>query len=167
MRWTFLLMAIWGITANLFGQQDSNIIVPSDDSEIYTQVEKSPLFPAYECQDITERGNNDEFEANQCSEIAFEEFVFEHLKYPMNAFKVGIEGKVEVEFIVEKNGSLTNIKLLNDIGGGCGEAVLKFMNGMKDTINWIPGEEKGEKVRVKIVLPFYFDWSQENKRQGN
>jgi len=143
---------------------DKKIPSPQNDSKIYIQVEKTPLFPSYECQDVTERGNSNDFSANQCAEIAFEEFAFKYLKYPNKAFKAKIEGKIDVEFIVEKNGNLSNIKLLNDIGGDCGSEVLKFINGMKDTVNWIPGEEKGKKVRVKIVVPLYFDWNQEKNK---
>lgn len=164
-RSLFVFILFFGIS--LSAQSDiAKIPISSDKDKVYTTVEKMPLFPSYECQDVKERGNNSDFEANQCAEIALEEFISRYLKYPDNAFKAGIEGKIDVSFIVEKNGSITHLKLLNELGGGCTEEVKKFMGAIQENIRWIPGEQNKEKVRVKLTLSFYFDWAQENLKRG-
>jgi hypothetical protein len=55
---------------------------------------------------------------------AMMQFIARNLVYPQEAMDYGIEGTVVIEFIVEKNGSLSNYRILRDIGGGCGEAVI-------------------------------------------
>jgi len=80
------------------------------------------------------------------------------LKYPEQARRMGIEGKVFVEFVVQKSGIITDIKVLKGIGAGCDEAAKMVMSGIED---WNPGIFKGEAVAVKMVLPIIFKLNQE------
>jgi len=61
-----------------------------------------------------------------------------------------LNGKVYVTFVVEKNGSLTDIKVLRDLGYGTGKEVIRVL---KLCPNWIPGEQNGQKVRCLFTLP--------------
>ena len=78
----------------------------------------------------------------------------EFYKYISQNFKTpdvkGLAGKVFVTFIVEKDGSITEVKVLRDIGYGTGEEAVRVL---KNSPNWIPGEQKGRKVRVLYSLP--------------
>lgn len=62
----------------------------------------------------------------------------------------GLKGNVFVTFVVEKDGSLTDIKVLRDIGYGTGKEAIRVL---KSSPKWIPGEQNGKKVRVQYSLP--------------
>ena len=64
--------------------------------------------------------------------------------------KAGVKAQVIVIFIIEKDGSLSDIKVLRDIGGGSGEETLRVI---KLTPNWIPGKQNNKLVRVHYALP--------------
>lgn len=84
---------------------------------------------------------------------AFYEFVAKNLKYPSKARRMGIEGRVFVEFVVEKDGSLTDIKVAKGIGGGCDEEAIKVIS---EAPNWEPGKQRGRAVRVRMIMPIMF-----------
>jgi protein TonB len=62
----------------------------------------------------------------------------------------GLKGKVYVTFVVEKDGSLTDIKVVRDIGYGTGKEAIRVLNKCP---KWLPGEQNGKKVRVLYSLP--------------
>jgi protein TonB len=80
-------------------------------------------------------------------------FIQKNLVYPEIAQENTIEGTVVVEFIVEKDGSIGNIKVIKDIGGGCGDAAV---NVMKKMPKWNPGKQRDNPVRVKMKAPIKF-----------
>ncbi len=84
---------------------------------------------------------------------AFYKFIGENLKYPEQAKKDSIQGKVFIQFMVLASGKLAHIKILKGIGNGCDEAAL---NVIKNSPSWIPGKEKGKAVRVWMTLPIIF-----------
>jgi TonB family protein len=84
------------------------------------------------------------------------EYLAKNLKYPRIAAENGVEGTVVVTFIVEKNGSISNINLVRDINGGCGQEAKRLISQMP---KWIPGKQKGVPVRVKYTLPVKFKLS--------
>ena len=83
----------------------------------------------------------------------FYKFVGKHLKYPAQARRMGIEGKVYVHFVVSKEGSLSDIKVVKGIGAGCDEEVLRIINMSP---KWNPGRQRGNPVRVRMMLPITF-----------
>jgi len=86
---------------------------------------------------------------------AFYEFVGKQMqgKYPAQARRMGIEGRVFVEFVVEKDGSLTDVKAIKGIGAGCDELAVKVVQSAP---KWKPGKQRGKPVRQKMVLPIVF-----------
>ena len=62
----------------------------------------------------------------------------------------GLAGKIFVTFVIEKDGSITDVKVIRDIGYGTGEEAVRVLQNCK---NWIPGEQQGKKVRVLYSLP--------------
>ncbi len=64
-----------------------------------------------------------------------------------------IQGKVFLTFIVEADGSITHIKILRDIGYGCGKEAVRVM---ALSPKWIPGVQNGHKVRVQYNVPISF-----------
>ena len=76
----------------------------------------------------------------------------EKIKYPAQARRMNIEGKVFVEFIVSKKGEPTDFKIVKGIGAGCDEEAIRVIALSK----WEPGKQRGIPVRVKMVMPVYF-----------
>ncbi len=84
---------------------------------------------------------------------AFYSFVGKEMKYPRTAQRMGIEGKVFVQFVVDKDGSLTDVKAVKGIGGGCDEEAVRVI---KNSPKWKPGKQRGRPVKVKMILPITF-----------
>ena len=84
---------------------------------------------------------------------AMYKFLAENIKYPQEAKDNNISGRVFVSFIVEPDGSITNPRLLRDIGGGCGQEAIRVVKNMP---RWKPGKNCGEAVRVQFNLPVNF-----------
>lgn len=118
------------------------------DAELFKVVEEMPRFPG--CED-----NN-----KNCADKKMLEFIYQNLRYPALARENGVEGTVVVSFIVEKNGKITEPKIVREIGGGCGDEVMRVVNLMP---TWIPGKQRGEVVRVQYNLPVRFKLESEEK----
>lgn len=81
------------------------------------------------------------------------EFISNNLSYPRIAQENGISGRVYIEFYVNKDGSLSDAKIIRDIGGGCGAAALKVVKRMP---KWQAGKVNGVAKRMKFTLPVLF-----------
>jgi periplasmic protein TonB len=84
---------------------------------------------------------------------AFNAFISKNIVYPTPARRMGIEGKVFVEFVVERDGTITNVRALKGIGGGCDEEAVRVVSLAP---KWVPGKQRGKAVRQKMVLPINF-----------
>ena len=84
---------------------------------------------------------------------AFYSYVGDNIKYPRQAQALNIEGRVFVQFVVNKDGKLTDIEVVRGIGGGCDEEAIRIL---KNAPAWKPGKQRGRPVRVKMVLPITF-----------
>ena len=130
MKKLFILIVIC-LTQNVFSQDNSSDTKKSDDNSIYNTagLDVKPDFP----------GGFEKFYA----------FVDENFKYPEG--NIDFKGKkIYVTFIVEKDGSLTDIKILRDAGHGTGDEALRVL---KSSPKWNPGKHKGEIIRVLFSLP--------------
>lgn len=101
--------------------------------EIFSVVEVQPRYP----------GDKD-----ACSR-----FLGENIRYPQEAKELSIQGKVFVTFVVENDGSITDVRVLRGIGGGCDEEAVRVVKSMP---KWIPGIQHGDYVRVQYNLPIKF-----------
>ena len=81
------------------------------------------------------------------------EYVQKNHKYPMMARESDIQGKVFVGFVVEKDGSISNVKVLRGIGGGCDEEAVRVVQSLP---KFKPGKQRGNTVRVAYTLPIVF-----------
>lgn len=122
----------------------------SGEDEVFVAVEQMPEFPG--CAGI-----EDGVERNQCSNKHLFEFIFSNVKYPEEAHKNGIEGKVIVKFVVDKEGNVIKPELLKDPGAGLGKEVLRVINLMNEMPEkWTPGKQGGKNVNVSLTLPVAF-----------
>ena len=86
-------------------------------------------------------------------EQAMMDFVAKNVQYPQEARDKEISGRVLVGFIVEKDGSIGDVKVVKGIGGGCDEEAVRVVKAMP---KWKPGKDKGKPVRVSYMMPFTF-----------
>lgn len=85
---------------------------------------------------------------------AFIKFLSKNYRYPAMAREQGVSGRVIMSFVVEKDGSLTDIKVIRDLGLGTGEEAIRLL---KSSPKWKPGIQNGRPVRVAYTLPFKLD----------
>lgn len=83
----------------------------------------------------------------------FYDYVGKELKYPDRAMRLGVSGTVYVQFVIEKDGSITQIEVVRGIGAGCDEETIRVL---ENAPNWIPGNQRGVPVRVKKIMPIRF-----------
>lgn len=97
--------------------------------------------------------NVDEMPSFPGGEDSLRKYINKNLHYPSRAKKKRLEGTVNVSFIVNIDGSILNINVLQGIGGGCNEETVRLIKSMP---KWIPGKQSGMTVKVKINLPVNF-----------
>lgn len=84
---------------------------------------------------------------------SFYDYINSNIRYPSQARRMNIEGRAFVQFIIEKDGSISQVQVIRGISESCdNEAVRVVSNAPK----WAPGKQRGKPVRVKMVLPITF-----------
>ena len=114
----------------------SYVFEPKEDENrpgVYIVVEQMPEFPG--------------------GDRALMDFVKDNIQYPAEAKEKGIKGLLYVNFIVEPDGSVSDIKVLRGIGGGCDEEAARVVESMP---KFKPGMQNGETVRVSYTVPVIF-----------
>ena len=107
--------------------------VIKEDTKIYETADVPPEFP----------GGKD----------AMMQWIASNIKYPAAAKRDNIKGLVTVTAVVEKNGSLTEVTVKKDIGGGCGAEAVRTIRQMP---TWIPGQVKNEDKRTRVTINIFF-----------
>ena len=102
------------------------------DDKIYEVCEQMPIFEG--------------------GDAALLKYLRENLKYPDNTKDRGVQGRLVIGFIVEKDGSLTDVKVLRPVDIDLDAEVLRLVKGMP---KWIPGRHNGQRVRVRYLLPIH------------
>lgn len=103
------------------------------EEEIFTIVEDMPSFPG--------------------GEEALFKYLGQNIKYPQIAKEAGITGRVFVNFVIDKEGNVTDVKVLRGIGGGCDEEAVRVVKNMP---KWSAGKQRGKPVKVSYNLPIKF-----------
>lgn len=85
--------------------------------------------------------------------VSFYEYVGDNLEYPVKSRRRGIEGRVYVEFVVQKDGSITDLNVIKGIGKECDEEAVRVIGSSE---NWSPGKVRGKTVKQRFVLPIEF-----------
>ena len=111
----------------------TEVIQQEAPKEIFTVVEEQPGYPGGDESRIR--------------------FLQENIKYPEEAKELGTQGKVFVTFVVEVDGSITDVRVLRGIGSGCDEEAIRVVKAMP---KWVPGKQRGVPVRVQFNLPIKF-----------
>ena len=112
---------------------------------LFVVVETAPFFPGCEEEEKENR--------KSCADEKLFNHLSNNIVYPPIARENGITGRVIVQFVVEKDGSITDVKVLRGIGGGCDEVAQEVISEMP---KWNPGKQRGRPVRVQFTLPVAF-----------
>ena len=127
-----LIFALFAIGANA-QNNDTPTKQDSPNQEVFQIVEQMPEFPG---------GNT-----------ALLEFNGQNVEYPQFSKENGIQGRVFVSFIIEPDGSVSNVKILRGVSEEIDEEAIRVVKSMP---NWEPGMSRGKKVRVAYTLPINF-----------
>ena len=135
--------------------------VEVEDIEINADVDQNEVIDDYvpvevEEEDVSEQEIFqivEEMPAYPGGEQKLMEYVAKNIKYPQIARETGIQGRVFVSFVVEPDGSVSNVKVLRGIGGGCDEEAMRVVKSLP---KWKPGKQRGKAVRVSYMLPVNF-----------
>jgi protein TonB len=117
-------------TARAYAKTDQSIL---QNSEIYTIVDKMPVY--------------------EYGEKELANFISYNMRYPKEALQQGIEGRILCSFIVGKDGSISNIEVVSGSNEALNNEAIRVLGLMP---KWTPGENNGEKVNVKCLLPIDF-----------
>lgn len=127
-RIIFVVFAIM-VTLSINAQSEATHV----EEKVYDVVEEMPQFPG--------------------GPSALFEYLFNNLQYPVVAEENGVQGRVIVTFIVEKDGSISNAKVVKAVDPSLDKEAIRLVESMP---NWIPGKQNGEPVRVKYTVPVTF-----------
>ena len=124
------LMALFGLTT----VSAQKTVVAKKNQQVFDVVEKMPEYPG--------------------GQAALFEYLSTNVKYPADAEKQKIQGRVLVTFVVNTDGSITDIEVVRKAFPSLDAEAVRVISGMP---KWIPGEQKGQKVRVKYTVPLSFN----------
>jgi protein TonB len=135
--------------------------VEVEDIEINAEVEQNEVIEEYVAPEVVEEEVVEqeifkiveEMPAFPGGEAKLMEYVAKNVKYPQIARETGVQGRVYVNFVVEPDGSVSNVSVLRGIGGGCDEEAIRVVKSMP---KWKPGKQRGKAVRVSYMLPVNF-----------
>ena len=124
-------------------QKALNTAVTAQEDPVYEIVKEMPSYPG---------GTN-----------ALVQYLVTNIKYPQEARTKGIQGKVFVQYIVEKDGSVKQVKVLEGFDSECDAEAVRVVKAMP---KWIPGKnDAGEPVRVQFVLPIKFSLDEKSDKK--
>lgn len=104
-----------------------------EEEKVFDVVEQMPSFPGGQAEMM--------------------KWINENMKYPVIAAENGVQGRVVVQFVVEKNGSVTDVHVVKSVDPSLDKEAVRVVKAMP---NWIPGKQNGSSVRVKFTLPVTF-----------
>lgn len=145
-------------TIKIDNQKNDNGPVETED-KIFRVAEQMPRFPG--CEELGLEGRKLEL----CAKEKMLEYINDNLVYPSEARKQKIEGTVVVQFLVLKDGSLSDMKIVRDLKMNidcsncpitCGQAALELLDIMNTEVKWIPGKSENKTVIVQYTLPIKF-----------
>ena len=122
---------------NFYSNKSTNIPVKTEvnqqQDKVYENVEQMPVFPG--------------------GDQALMQYVIKEVKYPDDAKKAGIQGKVLVVFVVSKEGKVINPKIVRSVSPSIDKEALRVVSSLP---KWVPGKQKGKNVDVSYTIPINF-----------
>ena len=139
---------------------DDEIETPEIDIPDF-EFEETDVIEDYESYDIPDEIVNDNTIVIAETQASFPggmqawgQFLNDNLKYPKMAKRAGIEGKVFLNFVVDKEGNISDIEIVRGIGAGCDDEAIRVL---KMAPKWNPGLQRGNPVKSRMSLFIHFD----------
>jgi len=114
-----------------------------DGKVIFTVVEKMPQFAG--------------------GDQALFKYLGTNIRYPVEAQKAGIQGRVICQYVVDENGAITDVSVVRGVDPSLDQEAVRVIKAMP---NWVPGEQRGKKVSVKYTLPINFKLDGANAKEN-
>lgn len=137
---SFIILLLSFLAIGVFAQKNMDngkIDSTKKEEKVFIQIETMPSFIG--------------------GELKMYQYIAKNKKYPEEAKKQRISGSVLVTFVVEKDGSISNVEVDEGIGGGCDEEAIRVIESMP---KWTPGTQKGNKpLRLKFRMPIDFQYT--------
>lgn len=134
---------------------DDDIVIPESD-----QNEANPAAILPDVNYVTETDEEAPFvvveEAPEFLAGSVQKWIAKNVKYPVLAQENGITGKVFIQFVIEKDGSISNIKVLRSVDASLDKEAVRVIQSMP---KWKPGKQRKQTVRVSYTLPINFQLS--------
>jgi len=128
----YLFLALF-IFATISLKAQKMVTITADNNAVYNTVEVQPIPPN--------------------GMAGFYKFLSDHIKYPAKERADHVQGKVIMQFVIERDGSLTDIKILRSPAEALATEAVRVV---KAAGNWTPGTQGGKKVRVQFTIPVNF-----------
>lgn len=133
-----------------------SVAAQAPDTTIYEVAERMPLPLLARCQPERNPGWTED-SIRRCAEAQLLAVVTKNVRYPEEARQNNLEGTVVTSFVVETTGRITDVKILKDIGGGCGAEAARVLVALDSVgLRWIPAYREGKPVRMRQALPIKF-----------
>lgn len=126
-------VAVEGTGEIVFDEPVQEVAVESDEDKIFYAVEQQAEYPG--------------------GLQAMMKFLSKNIKYPASAKRMGVEGKVFVKFIVDREGAISSIEIIKGINADLDKEAVRVIKMMPP---WKPGKQNGRAVKSQFVLPVYF-----------
>ncbi|WP_028902418.1 MULTISPECIES: energy transducer TonB [unclassified Prevotella] len=123
------LMALFGLTT----VSAQKTVVAKKNQQVFDVVEQMPEYPG--------------------GMAAMVEYLSKNVKYPADAEKKKVEGKVFVTFVVDTDGSITDVTLMKKVFPSLDAEAMRVISAMP---KWVPGKQRGQVVRVRFTVPIMF-----------
>ena len=129
----FVLALLLSAHTAMHAQSNQNTERNASDEKIFDVVEQPPSFPG--------------------GQAALLSYLSKNVKYPEEALKDNVQGRVIVGFIVEKDGSVSNAKIIRGVDSALDKEAIRIVMSMP---KWTPGRQNGRNVRTKYNVPVNF-----------
>ncbi len=153
---TYTLLAIFALSLlNVHAQTPVAPATPTD-TTIYDFVEELPIPMVARCvKNIPPTWTLDSIRT--CAQYTLLSILSANIQYPETARQQDIQGTVVLSYVVETNGKISNMKIMRDIGGGCGAEAVRVFTALDEAgLSWKPGIQDKKAVRVRQTMPLRF-----------
>ena len=137
---------------SLFAQTGTKPVAIEEDIINAKDADEMPLYLHSECNK-----QSDYETRKRCADQKMLEYVYKYVQYPSEARQKGLQGDAVVTFVVEKDGTMSDLRIISQPGGGIGEEALRVMQRIQSKgVAWKPGQKAGVPVRVQFSVPVRF-----------
>jgi TonB family protein len=151
-----LLIIVFALACRVSGYTQTVTAPAITDTVIYDVADQQPIPLISSClKNQPANWNMDSLK--HCADAGLLTILTGNIRYPEEARQKNLQGMVVLSFVVETTGKISNISLLKDIGGGCGQEAIRVLKALDDAgLHYKPGQRNDKPVRARQTLPVRF-----------